>query len=706
MIRRPRRTAVAILAVSCVSWPALADEAAENYLKSWVEAIDASPAWSASYRSLDSDDSVTTMKGLTIASEEPGFQVTLDNFIVDGFSQSSDGALTASMLRLSGGQVKASDMLRVDLDSAEYTDVSFPTAEGFVWDESKPVVSVIKAASLINKVAMRSGRVSSIVIREHFEDVENTTTYEQVNIDNWAAGKIEAISAGPIYSESPAKEPLTAMSIASSTTRDVDLNAFFHVLDPDNYGADGAGDMQWRTMIGSVFYRDFIMAMPGVTMNIAEISADGMKLRQPAKGVGILAEIGPDSGDMFKDNPRKAFELLGLFTAYGLDKFEMRDMEVVAPNVETLTLGSFSARNMSSDNLGEFAFDRLAIDTDEQGALTLRRFAFGDIVPPSLDAIAAAIEATDKGNEVDYASIVSTLGFIEIAGLDAEPEDVPGAKIESLRVDLKDYLGPLPTHISWDLVNLDMDAEQISDPFLEDLIDRLEYDRIVVSSSMDAKWNEDGVIDIGQFRLAMKDVGAIYGDMRLAGILPSEALKIAEDPSIAEKLQFVRGSINLKDDSILGRGLTMQAEELGVDPEEFRNQLVSGLPFMLAFLGDTNLQAQAGPVIQQFLNTTGGTISVLASPASPIPFSAFEEAMEGGAPLGLLRTLNLSFTGLAGVTRKLEVKQTEEAVEEFWEEDAAEDEEPSDITEEPATEDDTAEPEATIPEDGKPAAAE
>jgi hypothetical protein len=518
-----------------------------------------------------------------------------------------------------------------------------------------------------------------------------------VNIDNWAGGRIESVSAGPIHSQSPSREPLTAMSIASSTSRDIDLNVLFHVLDPDNYGADGRGDMQWKPMIGSVFYRDFITAMPGVSMNIAELSADGIKLRQPENGVGILAEIGPDTKDAFEDNPKKALEIVGILTAYGIDKIDMRGTEIVAPNVDRFRLAGFTMTDISSDKLGEIAFDRLDIAAQEQGSLALRRFAIGDLVLPAIEDLVAAAEARDKDEDVDLSSVMAKIGFLEIAGLDAQPFEMPRTTLESLRIDMKDYIGAVPGKISWDLVDADVDAELIPEGNAKSLLAQLGYDRVVVSSTFDANWSEDGVIDISQFRLALKDVGALYGDIRLAGIKPSDIANLRDEENPAEKLEFIRGTLNFKDDSIVGRGLAMQAATLSVDPAEFREQFASGLPFMLSFLGEPSLQGEVMPVLQQFIRTTGGTISVIASPASPVPFATFDQALGEGSPLSLLRTLNISFSGLPGVTTKPEVKQPqEENADDFWEEQDEEmpfdDIEPGDGLAEPAT-----------PSDGKPA---
>lgn len=658
MTRQPKRIAVAIFAFTCIAGPAAADEATETFLRDWVASIDASPDWNAKFDTLASNTTATTMTGLAVTSEKPGFTLTLSNLAVSGFTPSPDGTFVASGVRLDGGEITTGEFMTLGVASADFTDVSFPSAGGFVWDESKPFVSLIKAFSPITQVKLRTGRIGSVAITERTDNMGSNIQYEQINIDNWANGVIEAISAGPIHSESPAKEPLTAITIASAQTRDLNLNAFFEVFDPDKYSLSG-GDMQWRSLIGKTTYRDMIAAMPGVSFTMSEAILENVRLRQPRGGIGILAELGPDSEKEFEDNPKKGMELLQLFSAYGFGKFEMRDLDLQAPGVDRMRLAGFSMTDFSSDLLGEIAFDRAEVAIKDTAEVNVRRFAFGGIVPPSLDAFMAAVEAQTNDEDVDFSSVIPHLGFLETTGVDVNVADMPRTTLESFRVDLRDYIGPVPTTISWDIVDADVSADLIEDDDVRQMLAKLGYDRVVLSTSLDAKWSEAGNIDIEQFRVAMKDVGAIYGDIRLAGIKPSDIPTIRDETAL-DKLSFVRGAVSFKDDSIVGRGLTMQAENLGVDPEQFREQFATGLPFMLAFLGDPKLQGDVMPILQQFIRTAGGTISVLASPAAPVPFAQFEEAMES-APLALLKTLNISFSGLPGVTNPPQPAATEEA---------------------------------------------
>lgn len=627
--------------------PAGANEAAEAFLKSWVESIDVSPDWRASYARLTSDTAAdtTTLGGLTVASERPGFTLKIDTVSVTGLIPSADGTFAAASVRLDGGEVAFADVVRLEMASAEFRDLVLPPVAGFVWNGDRPFVAAVKALAPIAEIAMSTGRIASFSVVQIVDDVESRTTYEQVNIDAWKDGKIAAIGAGPIRSQTPDRDQLMAMRVASAQSRDIDLNTFFHVYDPDNY-TDGVGDGIWRQAIGKTTYRDTIVAVPGVTFTMKEATVEGLKMRQLKSGIGILANLGAPGYEDLSDRPDEALKLFELLGSHGLAAFTMRDMEVKAPGVQVASLAGFTITDWTSDKLGELALDRLAVAVEGQGAVNLRRFAFGDLVPPSLEAFIAAVKAQETGDDVDVSSVVPTLGFIEALGVEVAPADMPPTSLERFRLDLRDYVGPVPTSVALDLVDADVDAALIEDADARKMLADLGYDRVVLDAALRARWTSAGEMIFDSFAFAMKNVGSITGDVVLSGIRPTEYEALA-DESALDRLSFVRGSITAKDDSIVGRGLALQAAELGVDPEAFREQFAMGLPFMLAFLGDARLQMELAPVLQQFIKTAGGSITMVANPASPQNLMALV-AMGTDAPFELARALSLTFSGIPG----------------------------------------------------------
>ena len=646
-----RITPVVLAFATCFSLSAVsasADEAAEAFLKSWIGSIDASADWRATYATVASDEAsdTTTMSGLEVASVRPGFTLKIDTIAVTGFIPTDDETFAASAIRIEGGEIGATEAFRLHINSAEFRDVSFPSASGFAWDDERPYVAMIKALFPITKIEMSSGRIASLVLFQKVEGVESRIAYEQVNIDGWANGAIAAIGAGPIRSESPYVDQLTAMTIASAESRDINLDTFFAVYDPDRY-VGGVGDGVWRQMIGKITYRNMIAAIPGVTWKMKEATLEDLRMRQLRSGIGMLANLGAPGAPDPSENLDESLKLLELLTAHAFKAFTMRDIEVTAPGVDRFSLAGLSITDFSSDVLGEFALDRLAVAVEDQGAVSIRRFAFGDLVPPALDAVIAAIKAQEDDDEVDVPSLLPTLGFFEAAGVDVAITDRPRTTLERFRLDLRDYVGPIPTTVSLELVDADVDAALIEDEAARNMLDDLGYDRVILDATLRAHWTGGGEIGFDRYEFAMKDVGSISGDLTLTGLLPTEYPELV-DEEVLEKLSFVRGTVTARDDSIVGRGLSLQAQQLGVDPEAFREQFAMGLPFMLTFLGDPQLQFELAPVLQQFIKTAGGSITMVASP--PSPQNLMMLTMLGmDSPFELVKALRVAFSGIPGV---------------------------------------------------------
>lgn len=646
MSLRAAPAALAFLLATTAVAPSFADEAAEAYLRDFVSAIDASPEYRASFETLSSapGTGATLMRGLSIESTAPGLSVAIDTIEVVGFS-GSGGSFAADALRIDGARVTATEYVTLEMASAEFRDFVLPANEGFVWDDAQPYLSVIRLLTPLTGIEMSSGRIASVAMLQRVDDVESRVSYEQVNIDGWAGGRIASISAGPIRSQTPDRDQLMAMSIASAHSRDIDLNVVFHVFDPDNY-PNGTGDRVWHQVLAKTVYRDWIMAVPGVTVTMKEASLDNVRLRQPAGGIGILTEFGTREFGDLEDEPEAAGRFFEVLTSYGFDSFTMTGLAVNAPGLTEFSVAGISFNDISSDLLGEFALDRLALSVPEQGTATVRRFAFGDIVPPSIEAIIAAIVAEEEGEEVDFAAVSPTFGFIDIAGVDVEIAGTPRTTLERFRLDLRDYVGPVPTTVGLDLIDANLDLDLIEDPDAREMLAALGYDRAIVDVELRARWTDAGRIAVDSFKFAMENLASVSGDFEIVAVPPTDYMALA-DEAVLEEFEFVKGSITAKDDSIVGRGLAMQAAQLGVDPEAFREQFAMGLPFMLAFLGDPQLQMELAPVLQQFIKVGGGSLTMVASP--PAPQNIMMLAMIGmDSPFELVKALRLTFSGIPG----------------------------------------------------------
>ena len=327
----------------------------------------------------------------------------------------------------------------------------------------------------------------------------------------------------------------------------------------------------------------------------------------------------------------------------------MNGLDIEAVGVDQLHLGSFSMSDVSSDQIGEFAIDDFETTVPDQGSVKLGRFAFGGLVFPPLDKLIAAAGATETGDNVDYSSLAPKLGFLEIAGVDVDLSTAPKTTLEHFRADFGNYVGPVPTSVTVAVSGVDMAVSQLDDEKARQTFRELGYDRVKMGAGMQVEWTDDK-IDLKEFHFAMQDFGTLSGAAEFSGLRPSDMDHFNPDTDL-EKLSFVRGSATFKDDSIVGRGLAMQAGKLKTDPAKFREQFALGLPLMLAFLGDEELQKQLAPVLQALVRTTRGSITATAEPTLPVALSAISATAET-SPFALLKMLQVTISGVAGEATK------------------------------------------------------
>ena len=254
--------------------------------------------------------------------------------------------------------------------------------------------------------------------------------------------------------------------------------------------------------------------------------------------------------------------------------------------------------------------------------------------------------AQPVAGDIDYSSLVPPLTYVEAGGVDIALTALPPMQLGRFRVDLGSYAGKVPTAIGLDLAGADVPAALIPDERAQHLLASFGYDRVHLDAGAHIDWSDAGEIAIKDFHFAMKDVGGLSGTADLFGIKPSEAQHLAALKGAVDALSLKSGTFTFADDSIVGRALAAQATRLNADPVKFRQQFATGLPFMLAFLNNRELQAQLAPVLQTFVRTSG-SITAVASPTAPVPLSAIVTAAET-APFTLLGLLSVSVSGVAG----------------------------------------------------------
>ena len=497
-LRRSRRRRESRLLVSC---EAAADEPVETAIKGWVASIDASPDWQAAYKSLTYDATTrqATLSGLTIRSRAPGIDVNFGTIAVTGYAAAADGGFTAERITADEGALEMGPF-KVALSDAEVNALAIPALPAFAWDAQHPATSMIKAYGPLSRVAMTNGRIGSVGLIQNNSGVNSRVVYNQLRIDRWGGGKIAGVTAGPVTMESPSPDGLMTMKVASLESHDIDIDAALRVLDPDRYVA-GAGDGVWHTVTGLAAYHDFTVAGPGISLSMKLLSIEGLKLRQPPHSfTGVLDRILLDPNAAANDQ-QVAQDAVNMLSAYGLGRFGISGLDIVAAGIKTFHLGGLNLSDLSLDRLGEFAVDDFAGEIEDVGAMKLGHFALGDIVFPGAEALLQAAASAGR-RQRRFHRTGAQAGLCRDVGVRSLAGGRPRSRWASSGSICPSYVGAVPTAIAAEVGDLVLPVSLLN-PSEQAPWPSSATTRSILAISLKAKWNaadESVAVDRMQFQ--------------------------------------------------------------------------------------------------------------------------------------------------------------------------------------------------------------
>ncbi|MBN9028157.1 MAG: hypothetical protein J0H20_21880, partial [Rhizobiales bacterium] len=495
------------------------------------------------------------------------------------------------------------------LSDIRVDNLSVPSFVNYVFDQNRIFTSLAKGWGIIAKASVDSIRVGRIQATETSEGQTSAASFGSYELRGMANGVIDQVTMGPISQEMPSPDGLIKFTIDKIEARKYDLDALSAVLDPDRY-AGGVGDGKWRTALGLEVYRNFSIEMPGASVRMGSFEMENLRLRQPKKSFTDFLDTFLSKPDL-PDN--EAARLVR-------DNFAgLSDLDVTAPEVERFHLGDFHFNDFSSDGIGEIGVHDLDVAIQDKGTLGAERLAVGGFKFPSPELLVSSMYASESGIDFDPMPLIPTMGFAEAVGVDVTQGGKKLGAVDRARIDLGDYIGPVPTSIASDVRGLDLDLSQIDDRRAREMIKGLGYDRLVADYGFRLSWREaDEAVILDGFKLAIKDLATMNADATLTG-LTRQAI---QDPKQLEgalsSLLFTRGKLSVEDKSIVERAVGMQAKKMNVEPDKFRQQIAGALPLFLMVLKNPGFQAKLAPALQAFIKAPG-TMTITAAPATPVP---------------------------------------------------------------------------------------
>lgn len=647
---RPTRPALAglifMLGAGVGAVPAaIAAEPVEDALRGWVATIDASPSWAARFEAIDVSAGAAVMRGLKITAEDSPlpFEADFGALSVAGYAVGpgagfSADAITIDAIRmLIGPSVMNVSAIRLDrLAIPDFTAVYF--------DPDRPFTSMMKFYQVALQARLAEGTIGEVAMVQTVGPDTSRVTYQNFKFTGLENGRIASATAGPFAMTAPSPEGLVRMSVDRVESFDTDLSAFVHVFDPDAY-AGGVGDMTWRQAMRMAAYRNMVLEVPGARVVMKDLEMEGFRFRQPARPFTPFLDLAMANPNMTRSEMDALGQdsVLDMVSAFGIGRLSLRGVEVVTADIDRFHLGDFSLIDFSIDGLGEASVSDLDVVVGGEGSVRLQRFAIGEIEFPPIEVIRQAILAESGGGpEPAPTDVVPRLGFVEAMGVVVGMPASAPVTLDRARLTMQGYLGAVPTLVDFEMLGLSVPVA-LADRGPRETLSALGYTDIKVDAGYRLRWNEvDKSVEIRDVVLSLADIGTVKADVTLSGL----TRQMIEHPETIETslggLMFDGARITVVDNSITNRVLGMQAAQMNVEPEKFRQQMVAAVPFFITALQNAGFQAKIAPALQAFLSAPG-ELTIEAKPLQPVPFSIVLSTAED-APQNLPDLLSIEIT--------------------------------------------------------------
>lgn len=651
---RTRLTAAAGAAAAlflAASAPAHA-QSAEGAVRALIDSIDASDKWTAAAGQITPSGNGATASNVRITGEgDSAVSIEIGNLTVTGYSEPGGGGFHADEITL--------DILTATAPNGEFeltnialVGLTVPDFQSVVFDSAHPIVALMQAYSLAAAVELESGSMDRMVATEDNEGITSVVTYENFLIGQIADGKLDVTTAGPVTAEAPEGEGLMTFSIASIESRDIDIGAIAHVLDPDQY-QNGVGDQVWHTVLGLARYRDFVVEGPGTRVRFSDVTVEDFRLRQPASSFIEFFDAAMSNPDMSEEEMGALSQtyLADILSSMALGRLSVDNLDVVAPDIDLFRLGEFYVDELTAEGIGEVGFGDVEISDENEGHFALDSFSFGEVRFPPLSLLQEAANVaptetgkgkarTSGGGEIDPFKFIPTLGFLELAGLDLATPDQGALSLERFFVRLGGYVTYIPTAMDAELNDITINVAEIEEEEVRAVFEKLGYEQIVVDGALDFSWREvDQTLTLRNFSIGIDDVGSVAAEFELRGLTREAIANLSEETLIG--LEFVSARLILDDDSITSRAIAMQAEAAGITPDQLRTQLKSAVPFFLMMMQDAAFQGQIAPTLQAFIDNPG-SLTMTLRPRRPLPlFELIDAASNAPQRLPSLLEVNI-----------------------------------------------------------------
>lgn len=651
MCRSAVLTFAFLASLSTSATVATAAEPVETAIADWIATLDATPDWSARFDDLSYDQTSDTavLTGLWIAYAPIGITLSYEPISIAGYQEAADGTFGIEMLATNSVTAVGDDF------EATLNDIRYEGLDNLrdifdqliVWDSERPFTSLMQAYARFLNIRLEQAFIGSMSMTTENQGEQAIFNYENIAIEGWADGKIASLTTGPLTFASVGRAEPVSITMTGTEARGIDYAALMRIYDPDQY-VGGVGDGIWRNAAEFVGYGTIVLATPEAQVTIGELSMVDFRVRQPEHSFNAFidrAMLTPN--EQIEPTPEELRALLGYLSSFAIGSLRFENIDVDAEDGGTGYLGEVRLVDVSAERLGEFSLNDIRVSPPEEGNLSVGRIAFGGIVFPPLAALIEAAEAEERGEEFDFARLATQLAFFEANAIDVDMPDSPHTKLDKVRLDLGNYVGPFPTLMALEIAGADLPVDAIEEPQARAMWQALGYDRIRGGFGARLAWNEtDETVTIDDFRISIDDVGRVSLSAVLEGLSREALGNFDELPERLAGLNFVGGTLSLKDYAVLDRWIEHQAPLTGSEPAALRQQVATMLVELTAGAGDAGFREQLQRAIEASVMVPG-SITATASPAAPVPVAALM-LLAQSAPASLPDLLGLTIESTSG----------------------------------------------------------
>lgn len=668
-----------LAAALCATTATSASAAPQDIIEGWVSEAAGNAVMEVSYGTIDHDtsDGRTTVTDLTVtlaldelaetfaaqigveedaAMSEGGISYTI-RFPSIAFDdlESADGYLSASLVEADTMELDVT----IEVDDAELGDSSV-TYEGLRatdlrWaempaiqdDAARPIsrfVPLMRAAIDVSfsEMSVASATATSAMPEDEGEIVQE---FGAMRLRDAERGDIAEMVIDSFAMTAPDPETGQTFSIEAGSIRASDYNygTMIDVLlgdaeTPDYVVAIGA--MEMNNLRVSVPEEEF-------SLSIADISADDIGVRSPSMPILPFADSLVLAFQADPDFEPDTAELIGFIGAiYGsmrLGAFEVSDIEVEFPEIQSGSIAAYGLRDLSAEGLGSLYLRGVDFTGLDGELIRYDDFEIADVGFPSLQALVRIGMMTDEGLEPPIDLIlqaIPTVGRIVNSGIRVViPNEDADFALDGSVLEMTDHIGPIPTRIATSLEGLQVNVADLEDE-ARDMFAGLGYERLSISSDLLARWDPETSDLFIDGSADLEDGGRLEFD----GTIGSVQRLIFERPDETGVMALLGATFKafnarFEDDSIVERGMEFAGAEQGVPPETVRAQILAIVPVALAELGDAELAASATEAVSQLLEN-GAPMAVSVIAPAPLPIVALGMSLQGN-PASILDALEI-----------------------------------------------------------------